>query len=68
MRGRSHGIDGQCSGLAKGCEFTIFLVEMTADSLQIGFSVLASVPGTGKVYPLLGRPHDSLLPRHKDDP
>jgi len=27
---------------------------------QIGFSVMASVPAAGKVYPLLGRPHDSL--------
>ncbi|KAK3944176.1 hypothetical protein QBC46DRAFT_305961 [Diplogelasinospora grovesii] len=27
---------------------------------HVGFSLLASVPGTGKVYPLLGRPHDSL--------
>ncbi|KZF22166.1 glutaminase A [Xylona heveae TC161] len=31
---------------------------------EIGFSVLASVPDTDKVYPLLGRPHDSL---RKDD-
>ena len=29
---------------------------------QIGFSVLASVPETDTVYPLLGRPHDSLDP------
>jgi len=28
--------------------------------LQIGFGVLVSVPGSSKVYPLLGRPHDSL--------
>ncbi|TKA72918.1 hypothetical protein B0A49_08391 [Cryomyces minteri] len=27
---------------------------------EIGFSVLASVPDTGAVYPLLGRPQDSL--------
>jgi len=27
---------------------------------HVGFSVMASVPGTGKVFPLLGRPHDSL--------
>ncbi|KAM0142199.1 hypothetical protein ACHAO1_001412 [Botrytis cinerea] len=27
---------------------------------EIGFSVLASVPGADTVYPLLGRPHDSL--------
>lgn len=28
---------------------------------EIGFGVLAAIPGTGLVYPLLGRPHDSLL-------
>ena len=28
---------------------------------KIGFGILASVPGTGDVYPLLGRPHDSLM-------
>lgn len=27
---------------------------------ELGFSVLASVPDTNNVYPLLGRPHDSL--------
>ncbi|KAI4240356.1 MAG: hypothetical protein L6R40_005182 [Gallowayella cf. fulva] len=27
---------------------------------RIGFSVMASVPGSDKVYPLLGRPQDSL--------
>ncbi|KAL2191908.1 DUF1793-domain-containing protein [Thermothelomyces heterothallicus CBS 203.75] len=27
---------------------------------HVGFSVMASVPETGKVYPLLGRPQDSL--------
>ncbi|KAL8863679.1 MAG: hypothetical protein Q9178_000362 [Gyalolechia marmorata] len=27
---------------------------------RIGFSVMASVPGSDRVYPLLGRPHDSL--------
>lgn len=30
---------------------------------EMGLGVLASVPETGNVYPLLGRPHDSL-PRH----
>ncbi|KAF2092053.1 DUF1793-domain-containing protein [Saccharata proteae CBS 121410] len=29
---------------------------------EIGFSLLASVPDSGTVYPLLGRPHDSLDP------
>ena len=36
--------------------------------LQIGFSVLAAVPETGNVYPLLGRAHDSLLPQREEDP
>ncbi|KAK3685544.1 hypothetical protein B0T22DRAFT_221551 [Podospora appendiculata] len=31
---------------------------------HVGFSVMASVPGAGKVYPLLGRPHDSLSQSH----
>lgn len=34
---------------------------------EIGFSLLASVPDSGKVYPLLGRPHDSLLPVQDGD-
>lgn len=38
----------------------------TTGSLQIGFGVLAAVPRTGLVYPLLGRPHDSLLSRGDD--
>ena len=32
----------------------------------MGFGVLAAIPDTGLVYPLLGRPHDSLNLR-KDD-
>lgn len=36
------------------------IVELTITRWQIGFSVMASVPATSKVYPLLGRPHDSL--------
>lgn len=31
---------------------------------EIGFSILASVTDSPYVYPLLGRPHDSLLPTH----
>ncbi|KAF3760251.1 DUF1793-domain-containing protein [Cryphonectria parasitica EP155] len=31
---------------------------------HIGFSVMASVPEAGHVYPLLGRPHDSLGGSH----
>lgn len=34
---------------------------------EIGFSILASVPDNSQVYPLLGRPHDSLLPVRKND-
>ncbi|KAL6720327.1 hypothetical protein ACLMJK_002248 [Lecanora helva] len=33
---------------------------------EIGFGVLAAVPKTGYVYPLLGRPHDSLLLQDDD--
>ena len=33
----------------------------------MGFGVLASIPDAGKVYPLLGRPHDSLLPQQPSD-
>ncbi|KAI9817642.1 MAG: hypothetical protein M1832_004646 [Thelocarpon impressellum] len=29
---------------------------------DIGLGILASVPASNEVYPLLGRPHDSLLP------
>lgn len=32
---------------------------------ELGFSVLANVPNESTVYPLLGRPQDSLRP---DDP
>ncbi|KAK4148086.1 uncharacterized protein C8A04DRAFT_33606 [Dichotomopilus funicola] len=32
---------------------------------HVGFSVMVSVPETGKVYPLLGRPHDSLRHDHE---
>jgi hypothetical protein len=35
---------------------------------EIGLGILAGVPGANKVYPLLGRPQDSLLPQRKDDP
>jgi len=34
---------------------------------EIGFSVLASVPQSSQVYPLLGRPQDSLLPVRQGD-
>jgi hypothetical protein len=34
---------------------------------HIGLSVLVQVPSTGIVYPLLGRPQDSLLPVRKGD-
>ncbi|KAB2108889.1 putative glutaminase [Alternaria gaisen] len=33
---------------------------------EVGFSVLASVPDSKEVYPLLGRPHDSLEHKDKD--
>ncbi|KAI9889278.1 MAG: hypothetical protein M1814_005653 [Vezdaea aestivalis] len=34
---------------------------------EIGFSVLASIPNSDLVYPLLGRPQDSLAPTHYGD-
>ncbi|KAF1983930.1 DUF1793-domain-containing protein [Aulographum hederae CBS 113979] len=34
---------------------------------EIGFSVLASLPDTNTVYPLLGRPQDSLAPSGNGD-
>jgi hypothetical protein len=30
---------------------------------EIGMSLMAYVPGSGNVYPLLGRPQDALLPQ-----
>jgi len=33
---------------------------------EVGFSVMASVPDTNEVYPLLGRPHDSLEQKDKE--
>lgn len=68
MRGSRHGTNGPCSGpesvyvLILAC---LLLVLRKAGWLiksifQIGFSIMASVPGSDKVYPLLGRPHDSL--------
>ena len=35
-------------------------------TIQIGLSVLASVPDSKTVYPLLGRPHDSLAKSERD--
>ena len=47
------------SGYRSSCSFQKY---------QIGLSVLASVPGSKTVYPLLGRPHDSLNnSEHKGD-
>ncbi|KAJ4304819.1 hypothetical protein N0V90_000347 [Kalmusia sp. IMI 367209] len=34
---------------------------------EIGFGVLAHLPDTKEVFPLLGRPHDSLRSHKKDD-
>jgi hypothetical protein len=33
---------------------------------EVGFGVLASLPETGEVFPLLGRPHDSLDHKGKE--
>lgn len=35
--------------------------------VQVGFAVLAAVPDSGYVYPLLGRPHDALSPPDAND-
>jgi hypothetical protein len=42
--------------------YTLLFVCTYADGtvLQIGLSVLASLPDTNDVFPLLGRPQDSL--------
>ncbi|KAI9679854.1 MAG: hypothetical protein M1817_004868 [Caeruleum heppii] len=40
---------------------------MFYEGQEIGLSVLASVPETGDVYPLLGRPQDSLHPDSSDE-
>jgi hypothetical protein len=34
--------------------------------MQVGFGVLASLPDTNHVFPLLGRPHDSLDDKSKE--
>jgi len=33
---------------------------------EIGLSLMAYVPSTGNVYPLVGKPQDSLLPNTPD--
>lgn len=75
-----HGTDGLCFGQVRRYEgplthrahlSTILRVavrRLIDDFLQIGFSILAAVPETRNVYPLLGRAHDSLLPQHEEDP
>lgn len=69
MREMCHGRNGLCSILAKRYDRSRrYLNDLEADrALQMGFSVLASIPQTDTVYPLLGRPHDSLDgPGHGD--
>jgi hypothetical protein len=34
--------------------------------MQVGFGVLAALPDTNQVFPLLGRPHDSLDSKSKE--
>ncbi len=72
MRGNRHGTNGPCFGpesvyvLILACLLTssprvLLKVGWLIESIcQIGFSIMASVPGSDKVYPLLGRPQDSL--------
>ncbi|KAI9852361.1 MAG: hypothetical protein M1838_000883 [Thelocarpon superellum] len=40
---------------------------MFYEGAGVGLGVLLSVPATNEVYPLLGRPHDSLLPPEAND-
>lgn len=37
---------------------------LTWDVFQVGFSIMASIPESGEVFPLLGRPQDSLGGSH----
>jgi hypothetical protein len=60
MLEKSHGPNGRCFGLAPRYDVARITTPLILISTQIGFSVLASVPGTNQVFPLLGRPHDSL--------
>lgn len=72
MRGSRHGTNGPCSGpesvyvLILACWLTssprvlLKAASLIKSIFQIGFSIMASVPGSDKVYPLLGRPQDSL--------
>jgi len=55
------GTIGQSFGQARRLlPFGDSLSDRLLIALQIGFSVLAAVPGSDTVFPLLGRPHDSL--------
>ena len=69
MQGYPHGTNGLCSGLEKRYGFidTRKREPSIDSSVEIGFGVLAAVPSSGYVYPLLGRPHDSLLPLKAGD-
>jgi hypothetical protein len=60
MRGRSPGASGPCSGLALRYVHCSQPPVYTHNAWQVGFGVLASLPDTKEVFPLLGRPHDSL--------
>jgi hypothetical protein len=60
MRGRSPGASGPCSGLALRYVHCSQPLVYTYNAWQVGFGVLASLPDTKEVFPLLGRPHDSL--------
>jgi hypothetical protein len=41
-------------------DIVVIVLEADCCAVQIGFGVLASIPTSNTVYPLLGRPHDSL--------
>jgi hypothetical protein len=60
MRGRSRGASGPCSGLALRYVHCSQPPVYAYNARQVGFGLLASLPDTKEVFPLLGRPHDSL--------
>lgn len=82
MLANRHGANGPCSGQDKRLAYTqdpprldqaqaiqprLKLLLPVADcSIQVGFSVLATLPESDIVYPMLGRPQDSLLHAQKD--
>jgi hypothetical protein len=66
MEQMAHVLDRTRGWLAPGIDVLAFL-SLSADCFdQVGFSVLATLPQSDLVYPLLGRPQDSLMHSQKD--